>query len=288
MHDALQATIQHRLARRLVVSAVSVLTAPGVPSCAFLLLLAMLLIPLDATLARWFSSSADSIVPDGVFLFLSRSGRAAANLVLLGSILACSRLRRWRVAYFSVIGGVITTLVVETVKHLVGRARPDTEQFALVFSPLSDAGDWHSFPSGDTANAFLVAAFCVALYPRYAAFFWSWGILVAVSRVALARHFPADVLAGAGIGILVGSLLVARLELPLAPPGVMPVQRHSGCGWFSPHRTPCKPFRSSGTSISTAPTSTCPAFTAHPNAPRITASKWCCKMVRTICGLTSQ
>lgn len=231
MHDALQAATQHRLARRLVVSAAPFLTAPGVPCCAFLLLLAMVLIPIDATLARWFSGSADSVVPHGVFSCLSQSGRAPANLLLLGSILACSRLRRWRVACLSVTGGVVTALVVEAIKHLVGRARPDAGQFALAFSPLSDAGNWHSFPSGDTANAFFVAAFCVAFYPRYAALFWSWGVLVAVSRVALARHFPADVIAGAGIGVLVGSLLLARLELPLDPAGVTPVQRVRDWAW---------------------------------------------------------
>lgn len=57
-----------------------------------------------------------------------------------------------------------------------------------------------SFPSGHTANAFIMVAFLsfldwnkTKLYRNFAIFAFAWGILTAVSRVVLGAHFLSDV-----------------------------------------------------------------------------------------------
>jgi membrane-associated phospholipid phosphatase len=84
-------------------------------------------------------------------------------------------------------------LVVAMLKGLIGRVRPD-------------GGDRTAWPSGHSAAVFAVATLfpservrMVAAYP--------FAMLVGCARVALQRHFPADVLAGAAFGVLCGVVL---------------------------------------------------------------------------------
>ncbi len=78
-----------------------------------------------------------------------------------------------------------------------------------------------SFPSGDTASAFAIAAVVVSLAT------WPWAcVLLAISaavallRVTAMAHYPSDVFAGASIGVLAGWIAVQidRRWLPLIPP----------------------------------------------------------------------
>jgi undecaprenyl-diphosphatase len=81
--------------------------------------------------------------------------------------------------------------------------------------------NYTSFPSGDTATAFAIAAVVVSLAT------WPWAcVLLAISaavallRVTAMAHYPSDVFAGAAIGILAGWIAVQidRRWLPLIPP----------------------------------------------------------------------
>jgi membrane-associated phospholipid phosphatase len=67
-----------------------------------------------------------------------------------------------------------------------------------------------SMPSGHATSAFTLAVLAIALLRRRGVFrglevaIWSVAVLMAASRVAVGAHWPADVLAGAGLGLLVG------------------------------------------------------------------------------------
>ena len=111
-----------------------------------------------------------SVVAIAVF-----SGNAGAGMV--------------RVALVSMAG---TNLVVEVIKRLVFRARPDGEH------RRSNA----SFPSGHSATAFCLATVFAWRWRRLGIGFYLLAALVAFSRMYLNRHYLSDVTVGAALGVL--------------------------------------------------------------------------------------
>jgi membrane-associated phospholipid phosphatase len=90
-------------------------------------------------------------------------------------------------------------LVVTVVKRLIGRVRPSVVgPFAYV--PFSWRPDYASMPSGHATTAFAVAVAFGALWPRARPLLWLYALLIALSRVIIAAHYPSDVIAGACVG----------------------------------------------------------------------------------------
>ena len=104
-----------------------------------------------------------------------------------------------------------SNLVVEGLKRLVGRVRPD--------------GDPHrsnsSFPSGHAASAVALAVVMSVRWRGGTWFFILLAGLVSWSRIYLNRHFLTDVLASVAIGVGFG-VLALRLIDPRAPREVAP------------------------------------------------------------------
>lgn len=63
-----------------------------------------------------------------------------------------------------------------------------------------------TFPSGHSQTAFGVAGFLAFFFRRHAMLYFSWAAMVALSRVYLGVHFPADIIVGAAIGTLAAIL----------------------------------------------------------------------------------
>jgi len=114
------------------------------------------------------------------------------------------------------------------IKRMIGRARPLVTGVAdpYVFSPFKWTAEYASLPSGHATTAFAVAVAFGTLWPRWRTVLWVSALLIAVSRVVLTAHYPSDVLAASGVGI-VGALLVRRwfalrgLGFSIAPDGVL-------------------------------------------------------------------
>lgn len=96
------------------------------------------------------------------------------------------------------IGGLATLVITHSLKRGVGKERPD-------------GSSNHSFSSGHTATAFLGSTILYHEYKEASMLYASSGFLFSSStgtlRVMNNRHWFSDVLAGAGIGILVGNLI---------------------------------------------------------------------------------
>ena len=121
--------------------------------------------------------------------------------IIAGLLLIDTRRYKLLTGYAMACLGCLVT--VHALKFLVGRARPDKVLGALYFDWLGDPRlGFDSFPSGHAASAFLLT-FLLNLYlPRSAWIFAPAATLVALSRVALERHFATDILSGAGIAFL--------------------------------------------------------------------------------------
>jgi len=104
------------------------------------------------------------------------------------------------------------TAATQLLKHLIGRPRPrfaHSDEFSL--GPSLATG-FDSFPSGHAANAFGAATVLAWFFPAVRVPLYLVAGLVAVSRVLRGSHFPTDVLAGAVLGVVIGSAVVVGLK----------------------------------------------------------------------------
>jgi membrane-associated phospholipid phosphatase len=107
------------------------------------------------------------------------------------------------------IGLIASGIVVQIIKHLIGRARPRlTVDFAVIGPSLKSGYD--SLPSGHTALAFTLAYVLSSYLPGYRTLFYLFAIFIGFERIEDSAHFPSDVLAGAILGLLIGRFVLFR------------------------------------------------------------------------------
>ncbi|MBI1317686.1 MAG: phosphatase PAP2 family protein [Candidatus Hydrogenedens sp.] len=166
---------------------------------------------LDAPAALYVETWHDTPVR-GVAKKLSELGNSAYYLIPAG-LAALTLLRRpsaWaRKAQFLFWAVAATGIASALLKIIIGRPRPgvfiETGDWTPRFFQL--ASEYGSFPSGHTTTVFTAATVGILLWPRWAALFLSMAVLGGLARIGAGAHFPSDVVAGAGLGVL-GTLLL--------------------------------------------------------------------------------
>ncbi|PCE14625.1 phospholipid phosphatase [Microbacterium sp. SZ1] len=162
---------------------------------------------------RWWNEAivqhrADWMLTGALVLDHIGGGWVAILVVPLLVIIALLLARRWRGAVFAAAAFLASAALVQLLKNLFGRARPED---------MIVTSDFGSFPSGHTANAATIALVLCLLFPRV----WvalvgaAWIVAMAVSRTLLSVHWATDTLGGALVGAS-AVLLIAAVMLPWA------------------------------------------------------------------------
>ena len=173
---------------------------------------------MDTTLQRWIVEHRVGAL-DPFFEGLSLVGSfGIVWLVVAAALSGFSWRRPWLLARVAV-----TILLAEMASGLLkaqlGRDRPPVahpKPEPLVHVPATD-----SFPSGHATVSFACATVLALAVPRLAWPLFALATLIAFSRVYVGVHYPADVLAGAILGVAVGVVVrvAGRLLRRTATPG---------------------------------------------------------------------
>uniref|UniRef100_A0A7I4Y0U8 AcidPPc domain-containing protein n=1 Tax=Haemonchus contortus TaxID=6289 RepID=A0A7I4Y0U8_HAECO len=137
-------------------------------------------------------------------------------LWVIGSSLAlvCSVSGRWNQETQHQLVMLNTGLLLDLIfvcilKLTIQRPRPDYNVNDQKFeAPIADQ---YSFPSGHSSRAAMLATLSAAFFPKYRIAAALMAVLVAISRVAMGRHYLSDALGGLLLGCIEG---VALLALP--------------------------------------------------------------------------
>ncbi len=114
--------------------------------------------------------------------------------------------RRLRVGGAGILVVTLSGIGVQSLKHLIGRARPGEHLGDFHFvGPNLHANGFDSFPSGHAMSSFAAAAFLSRFYPNLAWLFYSVAAAIClIGRVLFQHHFLTDVIAGGALGIFLG------------------------------------------------------------------------------------
>ncbi|MBD3265908.1 phosphatase PAP2 family protein [bacterium] len=181
----------------------------------FILIVSIIGFQHDARLIGWFQFPQMGFLHE-VARFFSHWGDFPTGCLLF--CLVCwitgyvRRKRMWRqIAIACLLASLLAGATTQITKHVVGRARPYTEQ-QQGFYFLHPSASFHSFPSGHTASSVALATAVAVIAPEFSFPAIIWGGGVGWSRIQMNSHFPTDVFAGACIGILFGALFGSAVQ----------------------------------------------------------------------------
>ncbi len=137
-----------------------------------------------------------------VFSTLSRLGDGVFWYLLMGALVLADGLDGLQASVHMAATGALALTLYKLLKRWTRRPRPFAADLRIRawVAPL----DEYSFPSGHTLHAVSFSVVALAYYPWLAPLLLPFTAGVAMSRVVLGLHYPSDVLAATGIGLVLG------------------------------------------------------------------------------------
>lgn len=143
--------------------------------------------------------------------WMGLGGSQLAGAAAFIALALWARSLRWRGIGIGCLWAVaVSGLLVQVIKHLVGRARPRMNLPPEVMVGFTMESDMHSFPSGHAATSFALAAWLTSRYPRYGVVYYGLAVYISLGRIISGSHYASDVLGGMVLGLAVGWLIDLR------------------------------------------------------------------------------
>lgn len=161
---------------------------------------------IDWSILNWIQDVFGSTFMDVIMPKITALGNAGIIWIIIGICLLFSK--KYRKTGIFVLVGLLVGLIVGNglVKNLVARQRPCwiNPEFPLLIPTPTD----YSFPSGHTQASVIAATILTMANKKWGYVVIPLAVLIAFSRLYLYVHFPTDVLGGAIMGIIIGSVTV--------------------------------------------------------------------------------
>ena len=102
------------------------------------------------------------------------------------------------ISIFIFLNILLSGIIVQIFKHLIGRPRPSLFHLNDLYSLdlFNFDSSWHSFPSGHTATIFACIFCLIFLFPKIKNILISIAMIVASTRVIVGAHYVSDIFAG--------------------------------------------------------------------------------------------
>jgi undecaprenyl-diphosphatase len=163
-------------------------------------------VPWQKLIIPWmaFTSDAGNWIGEGTHLVVFSLVLAAAGWMFSKSAVLKAGIE-------TLLAHGLAALVVNGLKHLIGRPRPKFAHSGEWQVAPSFVSGFDSFPSGHTAASFAVATVLAKRFPAIGSLCLGIAVFVMFSRIFRGSHFPTDVLGGAVFGALSGTIAAAPL-----------------------------------------------------------------------------
>ena len=141
-------------------------------------------------------------------------GSLVAGLVLY-VVAVVMQPKRWPTFTAALLSVAVAALLANVAQGAIGRLRPNQADSHLAFTkPFAQllTKERVSFPSGEAATAFALAAVISRLFPRWRAAYYVAAALAGGARLVNGAHYPSDVVAGALFGAVVASMVFELLS----------------------------------------------------------------------------
>lgn len=133
------------------------------------------------------------------------------DAIFIGCLLFIVLHKNMRLLTNALLCGLLIHYTIKFCKSFFAVLRPENTADIAPVITLGPALDLQNFamPSGHTASAFMAVIFIAHAYKFKNWKLWmlfTYAVLIGISRIAVGAHWPADLFAGAVIGILIGLL----------------------------------------------------------------------------------
>ncbi len=159
----------------------------------------------DAEIMYFMYSKLPFPLLDKLMVLITSLGDKGMIWILIALILLINKKTRTAGLLTLAALGLSAIIGEGILKPLFQRPRPYTDYPTTLM--LIDQLTSYSFPSGHTSSSFAAAYVLSKYFKQFALLFWSFAIVMGLSRIYLFVHYPTDVIAGALLGLACGIII---------------------------------------------------------------------------------